>query len=113
MKDSIGRTPLHSVVRNENLAVFQPQLDAGDNPNVRGNLCEETLLHNAAACNENPAAAQALLDAGADPNARSELGYTPLHEAVWNDRTTGVDGQGKGALYDRSWYHVQELRYPH
>ena len=76
-----GRTMLHFAAANSsNPAVLSVLLDAGYDPNAKGDD-GRTPLH-LAAYNDNAIVSSVLLDAGAQPNARTNGGWTPLYMAA-------------------------------
>ena len=70
---------------NPDPAVTALLLDRGADPNTKGTN-DRSLLHTAA-LRGNLEVAALLIDRGADVNARDAVGSTPLHWALWGDRS--------------------------
>jgi ankyrin repeat protein len=87
-RNSIGHTPLHTAVLENDLAAIRWQLNRGAAVDARIESEEsynaewgDTPLH-LAARDGHVAAAEVLIEAGADVKATNDLGQTPLHKAA-------------------------------
>ena len=84
VKDSIGETPLHVAVENNNYQIVQLLLEHGADVNILDDY-NDTPLHLASAKDLNISIVQLLLEHGADVEIRENRnGDTPLHLASYN-----------------------------
>ena len=78
--DCDGDTPLHVMLRRNDIGAVLALIEAGAKVNAPGDMAE-TPLH-IAVRQQNLQAADALLRAGADPDAISEFGESPRRMAA-------------------------------
>lgn len=82
VKDSIGETPLHAAVENNNYQIVQLLLEHGANANSR-DFEENTPLHQAS-INKHYSIVQLLLRYNANVNSQNKDGATPLICSLFN-----------------------------